>query len=76
MSTKRRGHNEGSIRQRTDRSWEARISLPNGKGPSLYDKTRREVQDRTSSARPSATSTPAMTSTPSGRRWLSSSTAG
>jgi hypothetical protein len=27
----RRGHNEGSIRQRADGTWEARLSLPNGK---------------------------------------------
>lgn len=46
MATKRRGHNEGSIRQRADGIWEVRISLPNGKRKSLYGKTRREVQDK------------------------------
>jgi integrase len=46
MSTKRRGHHEGSIRQRADGTWEARVSLPNGKRPSFYGKTRREVQDK------------------------------
>lgn len=40
---KRRGHNEGSIRQRTDGTWEARISLPAGKRKSFYGKTRTEV---------------------------------
>ncbi|CAA9379473.1 MAG: hypothetical protein AVDCRST_MAG93-9070, partial [uncultured Chloroflexia bacterium] len=46
MSTKRRGHNEGTIRQRTDGAWEARLSLPGGKRKSFYGKTRREVQDK------------------------------
>ena len=44
MSTRRRGHHEGSIRQRPDGTWESRISLTNGKRKSLYGKTRREVQ--------------------------------
>ena len=43
---KRRGHNEGMIRQRTDGRWEARVSLPNGKTKSYYGKTRREAQDK------------------------------
>jgi integrase len=42
----KRGHNEGSIRQRPDGTWEARLSLPGGKRKSLYGKTRREVQDK------------------------------
>jgi len=46
QSTKRRGHGEGSIKQRPDGRWEARISLPAGKRKSLYGKTRREVQDK------------------------------
>ena len=46
MATKRRGHNEGSIRQRADGTWEARLSLSNGKRKSLYAKTRKEVQDK------------------------------
>lgn len=46
MATKRRGHNEGSIRQRTDGTWEVRLSLPDGKRKSLYGRTRREVQDK------------------------------
>lgn len=46
MATKRRGHGEGSIKQRTDGLWEARVSLPNGKRKSLYGKTRKEVQDK------------------------------
>jgi integrase len=50
MSTKRRGHNEGSIRRRADGKWEARLSLPNGKRKSLYGKTRREVQDKLKAA--------------------------
>lgn len=46
MRTKRRGHHEGSIRQRADGTWEVRLSLPNGKRKSLYGRTRREVQDK------------------------------
>src|SRR5918992_1315402 len=46
MATKRRGHGEGSIKQRTDGLWEARVSLPGGKRRSLYGKTRREAQDK------------------------------
>lgn len=46
VTTKRRGHNEGSIKQRADGLWEARISLPGGKRKSLYGKTRKEVQDK------------------------------
>lgn len=45
MST-RRGHNEGSIKQRADGLWEARVSLPVGKRKSLYGKTRRVAQDK------------------------------
>ena len=44
--TKRRGHNEGSIKQRADGLWEARVSLPGGKRKSYYGKTRREAQDK------------------------------
>ncbi len=43
---KRRGHNEGMIRQRADGRWEARISLPNGKTKSYYAKTQREARDK------------------------------
>ncbi len=45
-STKRRGHGEGSIKQRADGLWEARISLPGGKRKSFYGKTRKEAQDK------------------------------
>ena len=48
--TTRRGHNEGSIKQRTDGLWEARISLPGGKRKSLYGKTRKAAQDALRSA--------------------------
>src|SRR5215207_161021 len=46
MATKRRGHGEGSIKQRADGLWEARVSLEGGKRKSLYGKTRKEVQDK------------------------------
>lgn len=45
MTTKRRGHNEGSIRQRADGTWEARVSLPGGRRKSCYGKTRKAAQD-------------------------------
>jgi len=44
--TKRRGHNEGNIKRRTDGLWEARVSLPGGKRKSFYGKTRKDVQDK------------------------------
>ena len=46
MAAKRRGHNEGNIKQRADGLWEARVSLPGGKRKSYYGKTRREAQDK------------------------------
>ncbi len=46
MSTKRRGHNERAIKQRTDGRWEAQVSLPGGKRKSYYGRTRKEAQDR------------------------------
>src|SRR5579875_1555377 len=39
----RRGNNEGTIKQREDGRWEARIMLPGGRRKSLYGKTRKEV---------------------------------
>ena len=42
----RRGHNEGTIRLRTDGRWEAVVSLPGGQRRSLYGKTRKEVQEK------------------------------
>lgn len=42
----RPGHHEGTIRQRPDGTWEARLGLPSGKRKSLYAKTRHEVQDK------------------------------
>jgi hypothetical protein len=50
MATKRRGHGEGTIKQRADGLWEARISLGGGKRRSFYGKTRREVQDKLKAA--------------------------
>jgi integrase len=47
---RRRGNNEGSITQRKDGRWEARISLGTGKRHALYGKTRREVQDKLKAA--------------------------
>jgi integrase len=42
----RRGHGEGTITQRRDGRWEARISLGGGKRKTLYGKTRKEARDR------------------------------
>lgn len=47
MITKgKRGNSEGSIRQRPDGLWEARVSLPDGKRKSIYGKTRKEVAEK------------------------------
>ena len=46
MGTKWRGHHEGRVRQRTDGSWEARVSIPGGRTKSYYAKTRRDAQDK------------------------------
>jgi len=43
--TKRRGHNEGSIRHRPDGRWEARISLPDGKRKYLYRQTQKGARE-------------------------------
>jgi integrase len=42
----KRGNHEGSIRQRPNGLWEARLSLPNGRRKSLYGETRKDVQDK------------------------------
>jgi integrase len=44
--TKRRGHGEGTFRQRADGIWEVRVSLAGGKRKSFYGKTRSEVRDK------------------------------
>src|SRR5438477_13077994 len=41
----RRGHGEGTIRQRADGRWHARVSLGQGQRKDFYAKTRKEVQD-------------------------------
>jgi integrase len=50
MAGKRRGHGEGTITQRRDGRWEARISLPGGKRRALYGKTRGAVRDKLTAA--------------------------
>jgi len=50
MTTKNRGHGEGTIKHRTDGRWEAQITLATGKRKSLYGKTRKEAQDKLRSA--------------------------
>ena len=48
---RKRGNNEGSIRQRDkDGLWEARVTLADGKRRSLYGKTRAEVQRKLTGA--------------------------
>lgn len=44
--TKRRGNREGSIYQRADGRWEARVSLPSGRRRAFYGKTRQAVVRR------------------------------
>ena len=46
----RRGHNEGTITQRSDRRWEARLSLGNGLRRTFYGKTRKEVAKKLNEA--------------------------
>ncbi|MBA3825692.1 MAG: site-specific integrase [Ktedonobacterales bacterium] len=45
-NVKRRGNQEGTITQRKDGRWEARMSLPDGKRKSYYGDTRDEVQKK------------------------------
>ena len=42
----RRGNGEGTITQRKNGTWEAKITLEDGKRKSFYGKTRKEVQDK------------------------------
>src|SRR6185437_8249890 len=44
--SKRRGNNEGSLLQRADGRWMARVSLPDGKRKGVYGKTRKEVEKK------------------------------
>jgi len=46
MAKGRRGNGEGSISQRKNGTWEAKITLENGQRKSLYGKTRKEVQEK------------------------------
>lgn len=46
MAKGRRGNGEGSISQRKNGTWEAKITLENNKRKSIYGKTRKEVQEK------------------------------
>lgn len=48
--SKKRHNGEGSIRQRLDGVWEARLTLPDGRRKSFYDKSRQVVAKRLSEA--------------------------
>jgi integrase len=48
---RRRSHGEGTIRRRADGRWEVRITSPDGGRPSLYGRTRAEVQEKLDAAR-------------------------
>lgn len=48
--TKRRGNGEGTIDQRRDGTWRARLTLPNGKRQCLYAKTRHQVAEKLNTA--------------------------
>jgi integrase len=50
-SARRHGNGEGTIRQRSDGRWEARLHLPGGKRRSFYGETRQEVARRIAEAR-------------------------
>ncbi|HEX9412408.1 MAG TPA: hypothetical protein VF916_02805, partial [Ktedonobacterales bacterium] len=43
---RKHGNGEGTIRQRLDGNWEARVSLSDGQRKSLYGKTRAEVAQK------------------------------
>ncbi|MBA3823177.1 MAG: tyrosine-type recombinase/integrase [Ktedonobacterales bacterium] len=43
---KRRGNNTGTVTQREDGRWMARITLPSGKRKSIYGKTRKDTQKK------------------------------
>jgi len=47
----KRGHGEGTFRQRPDGTWEVRVSLPDGKRKSYYGKTRGDVAAKLTAAR-------------------------
>ena len=49
-SGRKRGNNEGTIRQRDNGLWEARVTLPDGRRKSLYGQTRAEVQRKMTAA--------------------------
>src|SRR4051794_10428740 len=48
--TGKRGNGEGTIRQRPDGLWEARVALDDGRRKSLYGKTRQEVARKLAAA--------------------------
>lgn len=48
---RRRGHGEGTIRQRADGRWEGRLTLATGKRYSVFGKTRQQVQGKLLDAR-------------------------
>src|SRR5579883_697624 len=50
MTRGRRGNGEGTIVQRKNGTYEAKISIEGGKRKSIYGKTRREVQDKLKTA--------------------------
>ena len=47
---KKRGNGEGSITQRADGLWEARLTLPDGRRKSIYNKSRQTVAQRLAEA--------------------------
>jgi integrase len=51
MATRRHGNGEGTIRQRPDGRWEARLHLPDGTRKSFYGATRQDVARRLAEGR-------------------------
>ncbi len=47
----KRGNGEGTINERSDGRWEARLTLPDGKRRTLYGQTRKDVQAKLDDAR-------------------------
>ena len=48
---RKRSHGEGTISQRSDGRWMARITMPDGSRKALYGKTQKEVRDKLIAAR-------------------------
>lgn len=73
----KRGNGEGTVRQRPDGLWEARITLPDGRRKSAYAKTRKEASAKlTATLRDLQRGVPVLTTSPTLGRYLDTWLAG